>query len=150
MAKIGILSFAHVHAPSYASCLTELSEAELAAVWDDNARRGRAAAKAHGARFIGDLDAFLATDIAGVVITAENVRHRELVERAAAAGKWILCEKPLATTVQDAKAMIAACKKAKVGLGHGVSVSLYSGGCGGKGADFGGSVRRYHRGHLHE
>ena len=117
MAKIGILSFAHVHAPSYASCLTELSEAELAAVWDDNARRGRAAAKAHGARFIGDLDAFLATDIAGVVITAENVRHRELVERAAAAGKWILCEKPLATTVQDAKAMIAACKKAKVGLG---------------------------------
>ena len=40
-----------------------------------------------------------------------------MVEAAAKAGKWILCEKPPATTPADARAMVAACKKAKVGLG---------------------------------
>ena len=40
-----------------------------------------------------------------------------MVEAAAAAGLWILCEKPLAPTAADARAMVAACKKAKVGLG---------------------------------
>jgi predicted dehydrogenase len=117
MAKIGIMSFAHMHAYSYAACVKELPSAELTAVWDDNPRRGRTAAKQFGARFIGDLDAFLASGIEGVIITSENVKHRSTVERAAAAGQWILCEKPLATTVADAKAMIACCKKAGVGLG---------------------------------
>jgi predicted dehydrogenase len=117
MAKIGMISFAHMHAFSYAACLKELPEATLAAVWDDNAKRGRAAAKEFGASFMSDLDKFLKSDIDGVVIASENVKHRELVERAAKAGKWILCEKPLAPSAEDAKAMVTACKKAKVGLG---------------------------------
>lgn len=117
MARIGIISFAHMHAYSYADSFKNLPQAELVAVWDDNARRGREAAKQFGVKFFKDLDAFLASGIDGVVITSENVRHREHVERAAKAGKWILCEKPLATTVADAKAMVAACKKAGVGLG---------------------------------
>ncbi len=117
MAKIGIMSFAHMHAYSYAACLNELPEAIFAAVWDDNPTRGRAAAKQFGVPFVSDMKKFLAMDMQGVIITSENVHHREMVEAAAAAGKWILCEKPLAPTVEDAKAMIAACKKAKVGLG---------------------------------
>ncbi len=117
MAKIGIMSFAHMHAYSYAACLKELAGAELAAVWDDDARRGRAAAKQFGTRFLADMDRFLASGLDGVIVTSENVKHRAMVERAAAAGKWILCEKPLAPTVADAKAMLQACKKARVGLG---------------------------------
>ena len=117
MAKIGVMSFAHMHAFSYAACLNELPEASLAAVWDDNPKRGRDAAKQFGATFAGDLDKFLRLDIEGVIITSENVKHRAMVERAAKAGKWILCEKPLAPGIEDAKAMVACCKKAKVGLG---------------------------------
>jgi len=117
MAKIGIMSFAHMHANAYAACLNELPEAELVAVWDDNAKRGREAAKRYGANFVGDRDRFLELDLDGVIVTSENVKHRAMVEAAAAAGKWVLCEKPLATTVADAKAIIAACKKAKTGLG---------------------------------
>ena len=117
MAKIGVMSFAHMHAFSYAACLNELTEASLAAVWDDNPKRGRDAAKQFGTTFIGDLDKFLRLDIEGVIITSENVKHRGMVERAAKAGKWILCEKPLAPGIEDAKAMVACCKKAKVGLG---------------------------------
>lgn len=117
MANVGIMSFAHMHAYSYAACLNELPEATLVAVWDDNGKRGRAAARQFGAAFLPDMDKFLKTDIDAVIITSENVRHREMVEKAAAAGKWILCEKPLSPKTADCKAMIAACKKAKVGLG---------------------------------
>ena len=117
MARIGIMSFAHMHAYSYAACLNELAEAELTAVWDDNHSRGKKAAKKFNTTFVAELDKFLALDMQGVIVTSENVRHREMAEAAAAAGKWVLCEKPLAPTVADAKAIVAACKRAKVGLG---------------------------------
>ena len=117
MIKIGIISFAHMHAYSYAQSLIDLPGVEFTALWDAEAKRGKEAAQQFGVDFHGKLEAFLVTDIDGVIICSENVKHREHVEASAAAGKWILCEKPLATTLEDAKAMIAACKKAKVGLG---------------------------------
>ena len=45
--------------------------------------------------------------------------HREQVVRAASAGRHVLCEKPLALNVADAKRMVDACQKAKVKLGVG-------------------------------
>lgn len=117
MMNIGIMSFAHMHAHSYAACLKRLPGVELAAVWDDDAKRGRKMAKEFESAFTKDMDKFLAKKLDGVIITSENVKHRAMVEAAAAAGLWILCEKPLATTTRDAKAMIKACSKAKVGLG---------------------------------
>ncbi|MDX9971470.1 MAG: Gfo/Idh/MocA family oxidoreductase [FCB group bacterium] len=117
MARIGIISFAHMHAYSYAESLNQTPNAEFVAAWDADAKRGKAAAQQFGVKFAKDLDAFLKSDIDAVIICSENVRHREHVEKAAKAGKWILCEKPLATNIEDAKAMVAACKKAGVGLG---------------------------------
>ena len=117
MAKIGIVSFAHMHAYAYAACVNALPNAELVAVWDDDAKRGRAAAREFGTKFVGDMQRFLSAEFDGVIVCSETVRHRTMVEAAAKAGKWVLCEKPLATTVADAKAMIQACGAAGVGLG---------------------------------
>jgi len=55
-------------------------------------------------------------DVDAVYVPLPNSLHREWVERAAAAGKHVLCEKPLATTVRDAEAMAGACAKAGVTL----------------------------------
>lgn len=54
--------------------------------------------------------------IEAVFIALPNTQHRPFTERAARAGVHVLCEKPLATTEKDCRAMIAACEKAKVCL----------------------------------
>ncbi|MDP9407927.1 MAG: Gfo/Idh/MocA family oxidoreductase, partial [Actinomycetota bacterium] len=65
-----------------------------------------------------DLDAFLATPgLEAVYVASPNAAHRPLVEAAAAAGKAVLCEKPLAADVADAEAMVKACESAGVLLG---------------------------------
>jgi len=55
-------------------------------------------------------------DVQVIYIVLPNSMHREYVERGAKAGKQILCEKPMATSVKDCEAMIAACKAANVKL----------------------------------
>ena len=55
-------------------------------------------------------------DVEAVYIPLPNSLHRPWVERAAAAGKHVLCEKPLAPTAADAEKMAAACATAGVTL----------------------------------
>jgi len=47
-----------------------------------------------------------------VYVVLPNALHSEYVIRAAQAGKHVICEKPMATTVQECEAMIEACEKA--------------------------------------
>ncbi|MES2599126.1 MAG: Gfo/Idh/MocA family oxidoreductase [Verrucomicrobiota bacterium] len=51
-----------------------------------------------------------------VFIALPNTLHREYTERAAALGVHVLCEKPMATTEADCRAMIQACETADVRL----------------------------------
>jgi len=108
--KVGIFSFAHMHALSYASALRQSADAELVGITDPDAARGQAMATQFGTAYYATEAALLDQNLDGVVVTSENVHHRRLVEAAAGAGvKAVLCEKPLATTTEDARAMISAC-----------------------------------------
>ena len=114
--RVGLVSFAHVHAPSLAATLGALEQVEFTGIHDDDEKRGRAAASAHGTTWHPTLEGLLRASEA-IVIASTNADHRRYTEAAAKARVHVLCEKPLATTTADAKAMIAACRSATVQLG---------------------------------
>jgi len=114
--RVGLISFAHVHAAALASALATLEQVELTGVHDEDPERGRAASAAHATRWHESLDDLLAASEA-VVVASTNVDHRRYTEAAAARGVHVLSEKPIATTVADARAMIDACRRANVQLG---------------------------------
>ncbi|MHB1684491.1 MAG: Gfo/Idh/MocA family protein [Bacilli bacterium] len=111
MTRIGVLSTAHMHAHSYISAIETLQDVSVTGVYDENAGRGRQFCAAHGVPFRGDMEALLDESDA-VLIAATNADHRRFVERAAARGVAILCEKPIATSVADAAAMVQAAESA--------------------------------------
>ena len=59
------------------------------------------------------------SDIDIVYVVLPNAMHAEFVVRAARAGKHVICEKPMAVTVEECDKMIAACKEAGVMLSIG-------------------------------
>lgn len=111
--RVAILSFAHYHANFWAEAFNEDRTIELAAIWDDDLARGQDAAERFKAPFVADLEAAIATADA-VAICSETSRHAELVERAALAGRAVLCEKPLARNAEEAARMAAAVAQAGV------------------------------------
>lgn len=112
MIRIGILSAAHGHAHSYADCLQSVAGVELVGIADEDAARGQAFADRHQTRAFASAEALLAERLDGVVICSANLHHRPLTELAAGHTRHILCEKPIATTLPDAQAMIDACARA--------------------------------------
>lgn len=54
--KVGIISFAHMHAYSYAQYLVQHPDAELTGIWDADEARGNDAAEQFEAAFYADLD----------------------------------------------------------------------------------------------
>jgi predicted dehydrogenase len=114
--RIGILSVAHLHADSYVENLRRSPGVTLIGLADDDQNRADQFAAAHGTRAFESIDALLAEKPDGVIVCSENARHAPLVLAAAEAGAHVLCEKPLATTLDHAQAMIAACARAGVNL----------------------------------
>lgn len=107
--KIGMLSFAHMHAASYAAALQTLPGVTIAGIYDGDPIRGKAMAERFGSTFFESADALLDEGLDGVIICSENSLHRPLVEQCAGRTGYILCEKPIATTPEDAQAMIDRC-----------------------------------------
>lgn len=105
--KVGIVSFAHVHAPQYAAVLHALDTADFVGVTDDHAPRGREAADRFGVRFFEEPGS-LFQEVEAVIVCSENRKHARDSIAALRGGAHVLCEKPISTTVEDAKAMIRA------------------------------------------
>lgn len=91
------------------------TEATLAGFVTKSASTAQALADQYQARLYPDFETMLA-EVDVVDICAPTHLHHEMVLKAAAAGKHIICEKPLARTVPQGQAMIAACRAAGVKL----------------------------------
>lgn len=114
--RIGILSAAHLHADGYVGNLKRSPGVELLGIADDDRERAAQFAASHHIRAYGSVADLLADKPDGVIVCSENANHAPLVLAAAEAGAHVLCEKPLATTLDDAKVMIEACASAGVRL----------------------------------
>ena len=113
---IGIGDMASVHAD--AAHRLGLS---LAVAAGQNRDRARTLAERTGARLYDSVDDLLAAPgVDAVDLCVPNDLHRHFAERAFAAGKHVLCEKPIALNLEDADAMISGAQTAGVILmvGH--------------------------------
>ena len=86
---------------------------EAVVVMSSNADRAAQYAAKHGiGKATTDLRALVEDrDVDAIYVSTTNELHRDQVFAAAAAGKHVLCEKPLALTLADARAMVAECRK---------------------------------------
>ena len=92
---------------------------DVVAVMSASADRGKAFAAKHGIRRSTTVLAELVggDDVDAVYISTTNELHRDQALAAANAGKHVLCEKPLALTVPDARAIVQGCRACGVTLG---------------------------------
>ena len=115
--KVGIIGcgfFAQNHLAAWQA----IKEVNLVAVCDQQRKLAEAAKtrfRAHQA--YNEAEEMLANeDLDFVDIITTPASHRSLVELTARYGKHVICQKPLAPTIKDAKAMVDACKLAGVTL----------------------------------
>ena len=107
---VAILGVAHLHALSYGQALAASPTARLVGFHDASPELAERAAPHLGCPHQPDLDALLdGGDVEAIIVCSATNGHRALVEHAAARGLHVLCEKPIATTIADAEAMIEAC-----------------------------------------
>jgi len=105
----GYFALNHIHA------WREIEGTTITAVCDTDANRAEAYAHEFGAVAFTDAAAMLHESKPDYVdIVTQPQTHRELVELAAAHRTPVICQKPLAPSLEDARAMVAACRQASV------------------------------------
>jgi 1,5-anhydro-D-fructose reductase (1,5-anhydro-D-mannitol-forming) len=86
-------------------------------VYSGTEERAKSFAAAGGLELgTSDLEQLLSSNVDAVYISSRNGEHADQAKAAAAAGKHVLLEKPIATTLADAQSVIDACEAAGVVL----------------------------------
>ena len=112
----GVVGCADIAVRKVVPALRASTRGEVLAIASRDERRAATTAAGLGIpRAYGSYEALLADpDVEAVYIPLPNHLHREWTIRAAAAGKHVLCEKPLALSAAEAKEMVDACAAAGV------------------------------------
>lgn len=119
VAILGAGSMGHTHATGWVS-----TDAKVVGVVAQDRASAEEVAALCGASVYDSLDAVLPqVDIVDICLPTHL--HCEFTLKAAAAGKHIFCEKPIARTVEDGQQMIATCKAAGVRLFVGQVVRFF-------------------------
>jgi predicted dehydrogenase len=114
MVKIGIIG-AGFMGSIHLNAFKQIENAQVVAIVDSVEERGKELAKEAGANHYSDLGRLLKKeDVDAVTVCTPTYLHADIVKEAAAAGKHILCEKPLALSLEEAKMMLKVVKRNKV------------------------------------
>ena len=111
--RIGIIGCGKIaqvrHIPEYAAN----PDAELRGFYDLNYERAHSLTEIYGGEAYTTVDTLIADpEIDAVSICAANFAHADLSIKALRAGKHVLCEKPMAVTLEECEAMVAEAEKA--------------------------------------
>ena len=111
--KVGIIGCGKIaqvrHIPEYAAN----PHAEVYGFYDINLDRAEALAKQYGGKAYASYEELLADpEIEAVSVCAANHVHAEISVAALKAGKHVLCEKPMAVTLEECEALVAAAEEA--------------------------------------
>jgi predicted dehydrogenase len=115
--RLGVLGFAHGHVRMYCDRWRAHPEmgVRVTAGWDHDSERRGQGCDGLGIEEAASAEALLARpDLDAVVIGAETSLHADLVERAAAAGKAVILQKPIALTMEQADRIVAAVNRSGV------------------------------------
>ncbi len=112
MVKAGIIGCGKIaqvrHIPEYHANPNAL----IIGYYDFNLQRAQEMAKKFGGKAYNSLEELLKdSQIDAVSVCVANNAHAEVTVRALSAGKHVLCEKPMATNIEDCERMVAAAKK---------------------------------------
>ena len=117
--RYAVVGLGHIAQVAILPAFAHAKNSELVALITGDPLKQKKLAKKYGvpAFHYDDFERAVAEQgIEAVFIALPNTQHRPFTERAARAGVHVLCEKPMATTEKDCRAMIAACEKAGVRL----------------------------------
>ncbi|NGZ73751.1 Gfo/Idh/MocA family protein [Saccharibacillus alkalitolerans] len=115
--RIGKASLWHVHAWDYIGQAQNHPDTDIAAVWDEDPRRGSEAADKLGVPYYEKLEEMLDSgQVDAVIVDAPTNRHKEVMIAAARAGKHIFTEKVIAASEAEVKAIVEAVESEGVKL----------------------------------
>jgi len=113
--KVGIIGAGGI-AGAHHRALVKMPEVTIAGIVDASAEQLAKRSGEWDVPAYESVEALLESDIDSVFICTPPLTHRELVEQAAQAGKHIYLEKPIALSLEDADAVIAAAEQAGIVL----------------------------------
>ena len=111
MYKVGIIGCGKIsqvrHIPEYAAS----GKAELVAFYDMNRKRAEELAEKFGGKAYESLEELLSSGLDAVSVCTSNATHAEIAVKALERGVNVLCEKPMAVTLDDCMKMVEAASK---------------------------------------
>ena len=121
MIKVGVIGCGKIaitrHLPEYASN----PDAEIAGVYDFNLERAKEVAEQYQTRAYESVEEMLNDpQIEAVSVCVRNSDHSKVTVDALRAGKHVLCEKPMAVSLDECKEMVKTAEKTgkKLMIGH--------------------------------
>jgi predicted dehydrogenase len=114
MSRIGLLGTADPSAETYMRAL-RCAGADVVGLFDGDVERGAQVGRLNGVRVLPTAESLL-DEVDAVLICAETLHHRGMVELACAAGSAILCGGLLGVSVADSKFIVDLCRQQGVAL----------------------------------
>jgi UDP-N-acetylglucosamine 3-dehydrogenase len=117
--KVGVVGVG-VMGSNHARVLAEMAGVQLVGVVDPDIKQRQFVARNLGCPESSDLDGLIRSGVDAVTIAAPTHLHHDLALKCIAHGIHVLVEKPIAPTVEDGRAIVAAARRAGVTLmvGH--------------------------------